>query len=1234
MGNNKTRPDSKPDRRKQNIIFLLLFFVLALAFDYYINHIRQYEIDTDDVEAVLHTKENIVKRKLNILDERLFEEEKEQYQSQSLFSDFNMQEPKGLSFFVFHHDSLIFWTSNSIPVNEIQLTGTHSFYKIGNGWYYSLRQKHNDFSFVGLILIKKTYSYKNEFVKDKFQSDFHLPDHFRIEKDPKEGEKIYDSKGNYLFSIIQHDYDKAHKGFLYFIIGLYGLSLIFLVLFIFSLFNRFENQRQRFAGIAVLLLFFGLLRWVMVSYNFPESLYKLEVFDPSYYATSSILPSLGDLLIHLLFAWIVLRVARQFYASPPKIKPYTKWGYAVLFVLLNVGVFFLFHYLFKTLIINSNISLAFYRFLDLTIYSFAGFFICFLLFAIYFLWIDFLFKKIRFLSLRQVLFLFLSISFAAGFALHYFVHELDLFSVLFFYVSNGIIILILFIYKRYNYSRYIAIIFLSVLYGVTFIQHYSTLKEHQKRKVLISNLEFERDRIGELLLYQKEEQLKEDKNLKKWMLHPLENEEKILNYLQNQYFSGFFRKYELQISVCSPYDSLNVDYESENRVDVYHCYSFFDHLIRDEGISLQGSSFYFLDNLNGRISYLGHLKFHEADSLTEQSLFIALDSKLSAGQFGYPELLYDESVINSGPLSNYSFAKYRNNELVRKSGDYLFPMRLVFNFDKDETYSFVDYKGYNHLIYKVDEDSLIVISKPLNSFLDNLAQFSYLFAFFFIGFILFVFISNFPSNITLFNYNFKNKITFSMVLLLFLSMIAVGAGTLFYTTQQFQKKQKEAIEEKLQSILVELKDKLGNEPVLNHRYSEYLNQLLVKFSNVFYVDMNLYDLQGNLIATSRRQVFEKELMGRKINPEAYRQLANENERMFIHNENIADLNYKSAYVPFYNNYNEVLAYLNLPYFTRQKTLQKDIYTIIMVMVNIYVFLIILGSVVAVLVSHNITKPLNLIRKKIGKIGLNKTNEKIDYESHDEIGALIKEYNRMIDQLEENAKIMAQTERESAWREMAKQIAHEIKNPLTPMKLKVQYLKRAWEDRVVNFDERIKQFSEAMINQINTLSGIATEFSNFAKMPKAQNEPLDMKEEIDQAINMVEHTRDVKFIRRWNARDYFPVYADKDQLSRVFGNILSNAIQAIPAGKKGVIEIDIQKKGDKVITSIGDNGRGINKELKEKLFQPNFTTKSSGMGMGLAICKNIVEDLDGEIWFETGEKQNGTTFFIMLPLHNV
>ena len=470
-----------------------------------------------------------------------------------------------------------------------------------------------------------------------------------------------------------------------------------------------------------------------------------------------------------------------------------------------------------------------------------------------------------------------------------------------------------------------------------------------------------------------------------------------------------------------------------------------------------------------------------------------------------------------------------------------------------------------------------------------------------------------------------------MILLLFLSLLAVGTGTVYYTTQQFQKKQKEAISEKLQSILVELRSKLGSEPDLYPEYEPYLTSLLTKFSNVFYIDMNLYGLDGHLLASSRPEVFEKGLIGRKMNTVAFTKLAVKNQSKFIHTEILGNLEYHSAYVPFYNDSGERLAYLNLPYFTRQQALKKEIYTIVMVMVNIYLFLIILGTITAVLVSNNITKPLRLIQQRLRKVGLNQSNEKIDYYSHDEVGELIGEYNRMVEELEENARKLAQTERESAWREMAKQIAHEIKNPLTPMKLQVQYLKRAWDDKVSNFDDRMKQFTESMISQINTLSGIATEFSNFAKMPRAKNEKISIHEQVSNIVNLFESNENVIVKLEDHTETRCFVYADQDQISRVLNNLVKNAIQSIPRTRKGEVTLGLKRINNRMLISVSDNGMGIPMEIRSKLFAPNFTTKSSGMGMGLAISKKIIEDTGGKIWYET-EVDKGTVFYVELPIY--
>lgn len=470
-----------------------------------------------------------------------------------------------------------------------------------------------------------------------------------------------------------------------------------------------------------------------------------------------------------------------------------------------------------------------------------------------------------------------------------------------------------------------------------------------------------------------------------------------------------------------------------------------------------------------------------------------------------------------------------------------------------------------------------------------------------------------------------------MIGVLLLSLIIVGFGTIYYNVNQFERNLYESIGEKIQSVLVEMEHKLGGEFELTKDYSDYLNYLLVKFSNVFYIDINLYDVHGNLLASSRSQVFEKGLMGNKMDVDAYQQMVVNKSGKYIHKESIGELSYYSAYVPFKNDDNELLAYLNLPYFTKQSELKKEIYTIVVAVVNIYFFLILLSVVVAIFVSNNITKPLELIQERFRAIDLGKQNEPIEYTSNDEIGSLISEYNRMVSELSENAEKLAKSERESAWREMAKQIAHEIKNPLTPMKLSVQYLQKAWKDEIPDFDKRLEKFSNSLISQINNLSSIATEFSNFAKMPRARAEEVNIIAKLSDSINLLESTENVNFEVDYQGVEELYVYADKEQVLIVFSNLIQNGIQAVPKERDANIKIKVEEINEKVRISISDNGSGVPEDLREKLFIPNFTTKSSGMGLGLAIVKNIIVNAGGEIWYET-EMNVGTTFYVTFPVY--
>jgi nitrogen fixation/metabolism regulation signal transduction histidine kinase len=341
------------------------------------------------------------------------------------------------------------------------------------------------------------------------------------------------------------------------------------------------------------------------------------------------------------------------------------------------------------------------------------------------------------------------------------------------------------------------------------------------------------------------------------------------------------------------------------------------------------------------------------------------------------------------------------------------------------------------------------------------------------------------------------------------------------------------------------------------------------------------------------------------------------------------LEYYSAYIPFYNGRNKLIAYLNLPYFAKEGELKQELSTFMMTFINIYIFLIAIAIIIALFIAGRMTRPLKEIRDKIGKVKLGGKNEKIFWPRQtDEIGDLVTEYNRMIDELALSADLLAKSERESAWREMAKQVAHEIKNPLTPMKLSVQYLEKAWKEQAPDWESKLERFTKTLIEQIDTLSSIASAFSDFAKMPKSDMQVLNLTEVISMSINTFSGS---KMHIEFHPQESSPmnVLADRKQILRVLNNLITNAIQATSERNDGVIDIVISRKQPGIVVSIKDNGHGISEEQKAKIFIPNFSTKSEGMGLGLAMVKSIIEGHGGSIWFLSREGE-GATFFFELP----
>jgi nitrogen fixation/metabolism regulation signal transduction histidine kinase len=466
-------------------------------------------------------------------------------------------------------------------------------------------------------------------------------------------------------------------------------------------------------------------------------------------------------------------------------------------------------------------------------------------------------------------------------------------------------------------------------------------------------------------------------------------------------------------------------------------------------------------------------------------------------------------------------------------------------------------------------------------------------------------------------------LSFAVVGLLFF-----GAGTQRLLTDQYTEHAEASLLAKAHSAHMELQQKLDGQAPLDGDRSRYLEHLLAQLSNVLFSDITLFDLHGRMLASSRPQIFSNGLLGPRMDAVAYARMVIEQASDLVHQESIGSAHYQSAYLPLRDRKGQVLGYLSLPSFADQRQQEQERSGVLVAVVNLFVLLFALSILVALFISNWTTRPLDLLKRSLQGVALQGENRPLSYHGHDEVGQLVEVYNRKVEELRESAEKLARSERETAWREMARQVAHEIKNPLTPMKLGIQHFQQAWDPHAPDARERLDRFSQSIVQQIDALNGVATAFSQFAQMPIAKPEALDLRDVVRAAVDVFHASPGIDFV--FHDGPALPVNADREHLLRAFNNLLKNAVQAIPEGRHGRIDVRLSIRNKEALAMITDNGIGIPVHSRERLFTPSFTTKSSGMGLGLAMVKRIVEQAGGRVWFESDENE-GATFFVSLPL---
>ena len=600
----------------------------------------------------------------------------------------------------------------------------------------------------------------------------------------------------------------------------------------------------------------------------------------------------------------------------------------------------------------------------------------------------------------------------------------------------------------------------------------------------------------------------------------------------------------------------------------------------------------------------------------------------------YPSLSMEQSVYDDVKLINsFDHAIYRKGVLYTKRGKSVFPVHMP---------DYKDFEGktnrtrgeHQEYLEPIDAERLVVVRYSQQSPLEILTTFSFIFYFFSIGSLILIGLPvllmramrTHPLGHPI---PLRDKIRLGLISISVMPMLVIMALLYPFVSDRYHEEARETLSEETLRILSAIEPAYHavlRDPL--HRISTLrdFRQMIRNLEGVVSNDINVFDRNGVRIATTQPLITELGIRTDLMNEVALDSLRQAGLSDLVVREKIGNLEYLSGYRPILGKQGIPVGFVNVPYLGRQDQLQEQVVNFLSYLANIYLLAFLMINVVAVGISSTITKPLTLVQQGLSATTLGNVNQHIDYQSKDEIGAIVKAYNQMITQLEQSEQKLAQSEREMAWRQMARQVAHEIKNPLTPMRLNIQHLMRAWKEQSPRLEKMFPKVMTSLMVQIDSLVRIANSFHEFAKMPEPNKTHLRLNEVLLEVVDLYTQSEGAIWLIDIPQAPFW-THADRDQLSRCFNNIIKNALQSLE--DNGIIHVSMRTFEDRARVEIKDNGKGMSPEVQKKIFEPSFSTKTSGMGLGLAIVRRIIENAGGSISFRS-EEGVGTTFFVELP----
>ena len=1139
----------------------------------------------------------------------------------------------------------LYWSTNKMTVPPSFLYGKNhvQFFNSSNGQFllskHKVQLRGKNFILVNVLPIKWSYFIENKYFSADFVDFPGLDDQYAITND-LDDTPIYSKDGIYLFSIEL----KEGKQFVSYdiITILFRIAAILLLLFfVHAIANDLIEQVGIKKGLLFLILSISFLRLISYLFPFPFDYSKLSLFDPTIYASNLLHPSLGDLFLNaVLFYWIMRFVKNNYsiHINLQLIKPSLLLKIVRIFIYTSVAFFIV--GIIQSLIRDAKISFDVTNFFSLTIYSTISIVVlCFLALGFFYL-AELLLVPI--LIPKESLGMPIIMIVLSGFVnilFHYSAAQIG-----FHFIVIGWLLLFMLLLRiratdlKIQIIRSSFFIFWVMLFAISIaalVIHEHRLVEFEQRKRIAEKLAIQSDPSGENLL--KIAATNFNNNFLSENFHRFQESEYANKFIKdsliNQNFSGYLNKYDTRIYT---FDSLFHPLFNEDSLN----YSSIKTIVLNQSSSTDVPNLFTYENSFEGVNYIYQVMVERNNSPIGY-LFIIMNAKRYKSEALYPELFNQSQDLIADLNSNYAYAIYNKGKIINHFNNYNFPTQLSTSNLPQFEFSYKIVNDYSELWFNAGNDRQVVVVKRNTWVIEAVTLFAYLFC----SFLLIIFTFHIGSLIIkakfrvielkkLLRFNIRTQIQATIIFVSVFSFLVIGVATISFFIYRYNRSNEERLSKSIQVMANELNAKvisilaLDDEPN-NSGIKNELEQVIAEISDLHNVDINYYNAQGDLIISTQPYIYNKNLLSKKMDPIAFMQMHRENRIRFIQSETIGSFGYLSIYIPLMTDSGETYGYLNIPYLNSQIDLNQEISGFLATLINLNAFIFLLAGAIAFFITNQITASLSLIGATMKQMSLGAKNQQIEWNKDDEIGVLVNEYNTMVRKLELSAASLAKTEREGAWREMARQVAHEIKNPLTPMKLSIQYLQHAIQQGAHNVNELSINLAKTLIEQIDQLAKIAGDFSQFANIGIVKLERFSIVDTIQSLQNLYAGDSLVSIQLVDESTNSF-IESDKVQINRLFMNLIQNGVEA---GKewngKAEIDIHLSNFNQYIVINISDHSGGIPEAMKENMFRPNFTTKSAGTGLGLAICKGIVEQANGSIQYQSVDGK-GTRFTIQLP----